>query len=90
VSDDFEVIGEITDSEKIRFAICINDGGYPESLEVLKIYQVVPDPDAAKHRQLRVIDESGEDYLYFEELFIQVDFPASVEMVLSQAATHQH
>jgi hypothetical protein len=75
------------DNEKTRFAICINHGGYPESLEVLKIYQVLPDPEAAKHRQLRVIDESGEDYLYFEELFIQVDFPAPVEMALSQAAT---
>jgi hypothetical protein len=76
-------------NERTRFAICINHGGYPESLEVLKIYQVVPDPDAAKHRQLRVIDESGEDYLYFEELFIQVDFPASIEMALAQAATLQ-
>jgi len=77
-------------NERPRFAICINHGGYPESLEALKIYQVLPDPEAAKHRQLRVIDESGEDYLYFEELFIQVDFPASVEMALSQTATLRH
>jgi hypothetical protein len=77
-------------SERTRFAICIAHGGYPESLEVLKIYQVLPDPDAAKQRQLRVIDESGEDYLYFENLFILVDFPASVEAVLSQAVTLQH
>jgi hypothetical protein len=76
-------------NERTRFAICINHGGYPESLEVLKIYQVLPDPEAAKHHQLRVIDESGEDYLYFEELFIQVEFPASVEMALSQAAIRQ-
>ncbi len=72
-----------------RFAICLNHGGYPESLEPLKIYQVLPDPEAAKHRQLRVIDESGEDYLYFEDLFLRADFPAPVEMALSQAALAQ-
>jgi hypothetical protein len=76
-------------NEKTRFAICISNGGYPESLEVLKIYQILPDPDAAKYRQLRVIDESGEDYLYFEDLFILVDFPASVEAALSQAGILQ-
>ncbi len=69
-----------------RFAICINHGGYPESLEPMKIYQILPDSEAAKHRQLRVIDESGEDYLYFEDLFIQADFPRAVETALSQAA----
>ena len=68
------------------FAICINDGGYPESLEPMKIYQVLPDAEAAKHEQLRVIDESGGDYLYFESLFIRTDFPAAVETALSQVA----
>jgi hypothetical protein len=77
-------------NERPRFAICINHGGYPESLEPLKIYQILPDPEAAKHGQLRVIDESGEDYLYFESLFIRVEFPASVEMALSQAALSQY
>lgn len=71
--------------EKTRFAICINHGGYPESLEVLKLYQVLPDTDAAQHHQLRVVDESGEDYLYFEDLFIVVDLPAAVETALAQA-----
>jgi hypothetical protein len=74
-------------NERSSFVICINHGGYPESLEPLKIYQVWPDSEAAKHRQLRVIDESGEDYLYFEELFIRMEFPASIEMALSQAAS---
>ncbi len=49
-------------NERPRFAIYIHHGGYPESLEPLKIYQILPDPEAAQHRQLRVIDESGEDY----------------------------
>lgn len=74
---------------KTRYVICINHGGYPESLEVLKLYQVLPDPVAAQHHQLRVIDESGEDYLYFEDLFLPVDFPAAIEQVLAQAATLQ-
>lgn len=72
-----------------QFVICLNDGGYPEALEPMKIYQVLPDPEAARHRQLRVIDESGEDYLYFEDLFIRTDFPAPVEMALAQAARAQ-
>ena len=72
--------------EKLRFAICINPGGYPEALEVMKIYQVLSDPEAAKHQQLRVIDESGEDYLYFADLFIVIDFPAAVEQALVEAA----
>ena len=71
--------------KKTRFAICINHGGYPASLEVLKLYQVLPDTDAAQHHQLRVVDESGEDYLYFEDLFIVVDLPAAVETALAQA-----
>lgn len=71
-------------NDKPLFVICIDHGGYPESLEPLKLYQVLPDPDAAKHGQLRIIDESGEDYLYFEKLFIKVDFPSSVQAELSR------
>lgn len=71
--------------EKARFAVCINHGGYPEALEVMKIYQVLPDSEAAQHGQLRVIDESGEDYLYFADLFIVIDFPATVEQALIEA-----
>ena len=75
--------------EKMRFAICLKDGGYPEALEPMKIYRVLPDPEAAQHGQLRVIDESDEDYLYFADLFLLVDFPASVATVLEQAAPLQ-
>ena len=72
--------------ENNRFAICIDHGGYPESLEVMKIYQVLPDDDASRHRQLRIIDESGENYLYFEDLFLVTDFPAAIEKTLVEAA----
>ena len=46
------------------FAVCIDNVDYPASLESRKLYQIVPDDEAASSRQLRVIDESGEDYLY--------------------------
>jgi hypothetical protein len=51
-----------------RFAICVKNKDYPASLELRKLYRVVADPAAAKHHQLRVIDESGEDYLYPENI----------------------
>jgi hypothetical protein len=47
-----------------RFALCIESGEYPASLERLKLYELVPDADAEAHKQLRIVDESGEDYLY--------------------------
>jgi hypothetical protein len=46
-----------------RIAICVKNSGYPASLEIHKIYRVLPDKDAGKDGDLRVIDESGEDYL---------------------------
>ncbi len=48
---------------QLRFVVCVNNKDYPASLELRKLYQVVADEAAAKHHQLRVIDESGEDYL---------------------------
>ncbi|MEJ8568903.1 hypothetical protein [Elongatibacter sediminis] len=69
-----------------QFVICTNNAGYEVSLEVRKLYQVVPDPAAEKSGQIRVIDESGEDYLYPPSLFVRVDLPAAVaEQVASVA-----
>ena len=64
------------------FAICIDNVDYPASLESRKIYEIVPDDQAASHRQLRVIDESGEDYLYPAHYFRLVTIPPSLERVL--------
>ena len=50
-----------------HFVICVGNKGYSASLELRKIYQVLPDKAALKLHQIRVIDESGEDYLYPEE-----------------------
>lgn len=61
-----------------KFVVCLNNMGYEVSLEPRKIYQVLPDTDAAKHRQLRVIDESGEDYLYPQHYFAPIDLPPAI------------
>jgi hypothetical protein len=55
-----------------RFVLCVRNEGYPASLELRKVYRVLADERASERRQLRVIDESGEDYLYPEEYFVAV------------------
>lgn len=69
-----------------KFVICIKNNDYPASLEVRKLYQVIADPDAEKNHQLRVIDESGEDYLYPKDYFISVTLPHATEKAIIQAA----
>lgn len=67
-----------------RFAICINNAEYPASLEMHKVYRVLPDPEAEKHGDLRLIDESGEDYLFPADYFVQIQPPAEAVRVLNQ------
>jgi hypothetical protein len=67
----------------VRFAICINNDGYAASLEVGKVYRVVADDDAAKHQLVRIIDESGEDYLYSDSSFVPIELPEAAERVLA-------
>ena len=59
------------------FALCVEDGGM-EDLEVRKVYQLLPDRDASREGYVRVIDESGEDYVYPSDLFVAVKLPAAV------------
>jgi len=66
--------------------VCINNEGYPVSLERRKLYVTMPDAEATKHGQLRVIDESGEDYLYPQEFFVAVELPQSLRRRVLQAA----
>ena len=61
------------------FVVCINNEGYPASLELHKIYRVVSDEDSVASEDLRVIDESGEDYLYPSSYFAPIKVPAAVE-----------
>lgn len=58
-----------------HFMICVDNHGYDSSLEIRKLYEVLTDKAAEKHHQLRVIDESGEDYLYPEKFFAPVRLP---------------
>jgi len=62
--------------------VCVENSGYPASLELHKIYRVFPDEDAARDRDLRVVDESGEDYLYPAEWFAAVELPRRVRTSL--------
>ncbi len=57
------------------FMICVDNRGYESSLEKRKLYEVLADKVAEKHHQMRVIDESGEDYLYPEKFFAPVRLP---------------
>jgi hypothetical protein len=61
--------------ELSEFVLCVKDGGYPESLEVRKVYRVVPDADALSHCLIRVVDESGEDYLHPKDFFVPIEVP---------------
>jgi len=68
-----------------RFVVCLKNTGYEASLEPRKIYEVVPDQEAEKHRQLRVIDESGEDYLYPENFFAAIELPQPLRKAVLSA-----
>ncbi len=66
----------------LRFAVCINDGGYSDDLKVRTLYQVLPDESAAKSNYLRIIDETGEDYLYPGAYFVLITVPPETENIL--------
>jgi len=65
-----------------QFVVCIKNKNYAASLELRKLYLVVADTEGAKLHQIRVIDESGEDYLFPEEYFVPVQLPQSAEKAL--------
>ncbi|MBI1741325.1 MAG: hypothetical protein HYR57_10670 [Candidatus Koribacter versatilis] len=69
-----------------QFVVCVKNKDYAASLELRKLYQVVVDEVAAKLHQIRVIDESGEDYLYPEEYFVPPQLPQSAEKAVRRAA----
>lgn len=69
-----------------RFVICVENEGYPASLEKRKLYEVIPDAEAERHGQVRIKDESGEDYVYPMELFVAVELPASAKKAVIKAA----
>lgn len=72
-------------SEAKHFAICIHNGEYAGTLDLRKVYEVLDDTSAENRNYLRVIDESGEDYLYPKAWFVPVALPEGIEQLLHRA-----
>lgn len=66
-----------------RYVLCVRNHGYPASLEVRKLYEALHDAEGERHGLMRVIDESGEDYLYPREFFVPITLPKAAEMALT-------
>lgn len=68
-----------------QLVVCLKNEGYEVSLERRKIYRTLLDPEAAKHRQIRVVDESGEDYLYPKSYFAPLELPQAIRRAVLAA-----
>ena len=73
-------------SQARQLVVCVSNEGYPASLERRKIYVALRDADAGKHGLVRIVDESGEDYLYPETLFRSIALPQAVRKAVLAAA----
>ena len=71
---------------KPQFVICIKNEDYLASLQLWKIYRVLPDEKGARHNMIRVIDESGEDYLFAASHFVPVKLPQAVKSAILATA----
>ena len=74
------------EDKRIQFAVCINNEGYPASLEVGKLYRIIVDDQADLHGYIRVVDESGEDYAYTKDRFFPIEIPEALEKTLLKVA----
>jgi hypothetical protein len=68
--------------DKPQFAICVKNDDYPASLQLWKVYRVLPDEKGKRHNMIRVIDESGESYLFSANYFVPVELPKAAESAL--------
>ncbi len=68
--------------DKPQFAICIKNDDYPASLQLWKVYRILPDEKGKRHNMIRVIDESGEDYLFSANYFVPVELPQAAKSAL--------
>jgi hypothetical protein len=71
---------------KKTLVVCVRNDGYEVSLERRKIYELLPDKDAESHGQIRVVDESGEDYLYPADYFVRIELPKDTQTAVIEAA----
>ena len=69
-----------------QYVICLRNDDHPASLEVRKLYALIPDAEAGQHGLVRIVDESGDDYLYPADWFAQVDLPQPVIAAFAVAA----
>ncbi len=67
-----------------KFAVCLNNKGFEASLEVGKLYEIVPDAEAESDAMIRVIDEDGEDYLFEAKIFYPLVIPADLAVALHE------
>jgi hypothetical protein len=72
--------------QTLQFALCLDNEGYQASLEVGKLYRMIPDEEASAHGYIRVVDESGEDYAFTANRFHVMQLPQSVGQVLLSAS----
>lgn len=70
-------------SRRRSWVLCVQNAGYEASLERRKLYESIPDADAESHGQLRVIDESGDDYLFPARYFATIELPAAVRRAVA-------
>jgi len=69
-----------------QFVLCVENGSYPASLQILKVYRTLPDAEAQRHKMIRVVDEEGEDYLYPKEYFVKVELSPAARKRFAQAS----
>jgi hypothetical protein len=69
----------------LHFLLCVQNRSHPTSLEIRKVYRALPDPDGERHGLVRVIDESGEDYLYPRRYFVDIDVPKPAHKCFARA-----
>ena len=72
-----------------RFAVCVENTGFAASLELNKVYRIVSDAAAEQERQLRLIDESGDDYLYPAEMFVLIRVPGNTGRTLKKSLSRK-
>ena len=72
-----------------RFVVCVSNEGYADDLEIRKLYRLLPDPIARVRGRIRVVDETGEDYLFPARLLLPVPLPARVKIALASKSRVQ-
>lgn len=73
-------------TDTAQYVVCVRNADYTASLELRKIYEVIPDSDAESHGMLRLVDESGEDYLYPRDYFLPIELSATVSKAFALAS----